>query len=449
MVPSVLLSAGATKRHMDDAPHFVGPSDGRSMGISPTLIFAADDAERRLDLRNKRRLAAGLLIGMAASFLTTFLVASPGFWTMLARHSIEAGLAGGLADWFAVTALFRRPLGLPIPYTGIVEDQKERLGRGVGNFVERNFLSPTLIVARIRAIDPAGHVATWLTTQDNARRLVRRLSALPSGTESDDLRRFVVRMMGDELGKLDFAPLLGRTLRVLSNSQAADVLFDRLLDGFLDLVFDNAERIHLAVERQGAWWMPRAFDRRFTNAMLKGLDEFIEELRLPNSDSRAGMRASIEQIATGLVESEQYREQVDTLKRRLIADPDIQAWLNSIWHQIRDALLADGGTTKTGAVSESGIVSFLENCGRALHTDPELRRHVDELVTSMAQNAIVLLRGEIGTYIADVVKAWDARTIADRMELTIGANLQFVRINGTIVGALAGCGLFLLSWLLG
>jgi uncharacterized membrane-anchored protein YjiN (DUF445 family) len=416
------------------------------------LVFAAEDAQRRLELRNARRVALGLLLGMAAGFLLTFLVAVPGFWTFLARHSIEAGLAGGLADWFAITALFRKPLGLPIPYTGIVEEQKDRIGRTVGDFVERNFLSPELIADRMQAIDPASRIANWLTSGSNAQDLVNHIAGqIPTVIPimgHHELHTFLARALGDEIGKIDIAPVLGRALRVLSNSEGSNILLDRLLDGLLDIAFDNAERINNAITRHNVWWMPRSMDRRITNAILIALEDFVADLRAENSASRLAMRATIERIAINLIESEEHREQVERLRQRLVADNDVQIWLNSIWCQLRNAIIVDSQETNTESSIWLSFVSILQRWGHTLAADPELTGRVNEFIASAAQKATMRLHGEVGDYIADVVRRWDARTIADRMELTIGANLQFIRINGTLVGALVGCCLFLASFLL-
>lgn len=418
----------------------------------PGLIFL-DDTERRRELRSKRRAALALLLAMGALFLLTFLATEPGFWILLTRQSIEAGLAGGLADWFAVTALFRRPLGLPIPHTGIVEQEKDHVARSVGGFVERNFLSPTLIAARVQGIDPAKRIAVWLTSDANAQRLAERLvEGLPTivtAVEDQGLREFVARTLGDELRHIEFAPVLGRTLEVLSRSGETDLLFERMLDGLLDLVFDNAGRIEDAIEKRQAWWAPRSMDRRITNAILTGIEDFVEELRAPDSANRVALRGAVERMVSNLLQSQDQRAQMEALKHRLIADPDIQAWLKSIWGQVRSTILVDPARSGDGSTAGVSVRLFLQSCGRALVSDRRLQHHINEIVTAAVQNTAMLLRGGIGAYIADVVRGWDARTIADRMELAIGANLQFIRINGTLVGALAGCGLFLLSRVLG
>jgi uncharacterized membrane-anchored protein YjiN (DUF445 family) len=412
-----------------------------------------DEAARRDRLRRNKRAATGLLALMAGLLAVSHTVDDPGFWTGLLRAGAEAGVVGGLADWFAVTALFRHPLGLPIPHTGIVAAQKERIGRGMGGFVERHFLAPMLLAARLRAIDPAARIASWLSVEDNARLVAGRLTAsLPvvlRSVEDRGLREFIGLALGEQLQQFALAPILGRGLRVLTSSGEYDALFDRTLDAASTMISNNAVRVEAIVARHSRWWVPKAIDRKITRAILDGLQELVDELRSPVGHGRREFRAATDQLIDDLMHGEDYRARLEAAKTRLLAHPEVQAWLHSVWDQIRDAVLhdlaRDGDSSKTRAT----VTRALAASGHALGGDAAIRARLNDAIETAVIEATTALRTQIGGYISDVVNGWDSRTIADRLELAIGTDLQYVRINGTLVGGSVGCLLYLIAWALG
>ena len=337
----------------------------------------------------------------------------PGFWTLLLRAGTEAGVVGGLADWFAVTAIFRRPLGLPIPHTGIVAAQKERIGRGIGGFVERNFLAPTLVAERLAAVDSAARLAAWLAAEDNAAavadRLVASLPALSASVEDRGLREFVGRTIGEELRGVELAPILGRMLHVLTSTGEYDRLFDKALDAAAGMIRTGAPRIQAIIERHSSWWVPKAIDRRIRQTILQGLEDLVEDLRRPESAGRREFRAATECLVTELLESPEHRARVEEVKARLLAHPDIQAWLASVWDQVRGTTLSDLARPAESSRTRSTLVSLLASCGQALADDPALRQRLNGAVADAVVGAAASLWGEIGGYIADVVRGWDTR----------------------------------------
>ena len=412
--------------------------------------LALEEAQRQALRRNKLR-ATALLIGAASVFVATSLLHEAGFWVLLVRATAEASVVGGLADWFAVTAVFRRPLGLPIPHTAIVPRHKDRIGEGLGAFVTRNFLTPTLLAAKLRSIDPAGQLAAWLAASENAALVAERVTlVLPHvirSLEDDEIREFAARALGDQLRTADLSAALGKTLGVLTSGLPFDTVFDRGLDGLQKALDREAGAIYQIVEERTAWWVPKAVDRRLANAIVEGLAELIAELRDPASERRRMFRLRLETLARDLIHSPSHRERLDSLKNQLLEQPDVKLWLASIWDALRNAVIDDLAAPVSR--TREALAHALLSLGRALSGDAAMRLRLDTAIEEAAIKLIVPWRNEIGRFISDVVRGWEARTVVERLELALGPDLHYIRITGTLVGACVGCLLFLISRLLG
>jgi uncharacterized membrane-anchored protein YjiN (DUF445 family) len=403
---------------------------------------------QRRALHRNRRIATGLLLAMAALFAGTAAVPQPGFWTSLIHATAEAGVVGGLADWFAVTALFRRPLGLPIPHTAIVSRNKHRIGEGLGAFLERHFLTEELLVSKLRAIDPARRLAEWLADPGHAEAVAERITALLPPVldmvEDTQVRAFMAKALGKELRDINVAPLLGRAIALLTAGGYHEAVIDRGIELGLDFLERHGERLELAAgsgERR-RWWMPKAVDKQIARALLKGLEDLLEDLRRPNSNPRAKLLRVIDEVARNLVVSPEQRAQVEEAKLQLLDRAEVQQWLESIWDRARDLVLAD--LAKPSSRTREGLATAIASAGRTLLADASMRERLNRAMeAAIAQ--LLPWRGELARFIAEVVQRWDERMLVERMELTLGPDLQYVRMTGTLVGGAAGCLLFLLS----
>jgi uncharacterized membrane-anchored protein YjiN (DUF445 family) len=406
----------------------------------------ADEAQLRRGLRRARMFATGLLALAAIIFLASSAVPAPGFWLALVHAGAEAALVGGLADWFAVTALFRHPLGLPIPRTAIIPKNKDRIGDGLGRFVERNFLAPAILAAKLEALAPVRHAAQWLATPEHAQRLSGWIAeALPPvvrSLEDRALRDFVARSFHEQLATAELAPVLGHLVTLLTASGQYDALFDRALDGARGLIEDNADRLYAMVAERSRWWIPRTIDHRIAATIIEGIEELITELRRPDSEARLNFRARVLDMARELVESPLWRQRVAEMKARLLELPQVQAWLGAVWDEMRRIVLADlaAPDSRTRAAMTAGLLSL----GRTLGADAAMQQRLHAGLEHVAL-AVVPWRGQIAALIAEVVRSWDADTVAARIELAMGSDLQYIRMNGTLVGACVGCVLFLLA----
>jgi uncharacterized membrane-anchored protein YjiN (DUF445 family) len=410
---------------------------------------AADrEVRQRRALRRNRAIATALLLVMVGTFIATSAVTEPNFWVSLIHSAAEAGVVGGLADWFAITALFRHPLGLPIPHTAVVPRNKNRIGEGLGAFLERHFLTDELVTSKLRGLDGAYYLARWLADPDRAAalsdRLVGVLPHVATALDDEELRVFTARSLGLRLRDIDVAPLLGLALRLLTAGGYHAAVLDRglaMARDFLDRKGDDLEQAAADGTRR-RWWIPAAVNKRIARAIIKGIGEILEELEKADSGMRQRMLSAVSTLAAELTTSPEHREKIEAAKRDLLDRPEIQAWLGSAWDQLRDLLLADLASEPSHV--RQGLAHIFLSLGRSLQADGGMRARLNASI----ENAVLRLlpwRRELALFVAEVVHRWDEKVLVQRMELALGADLQYVRFTGTLVGAAIGCLLYLLT----
>ena len=399
---------------------------------------------KRAELRRHRLFATGLLGLAGLGLVAAHLVPADGFWLGLARAGAEAALVGGLADWFAVTALFRRPLGLPIPHTALVPRNKDRIGEGLASFVERNFLAPELVAGKLRSLRLAERLARWLARRRTAEMLADRvIAAAPFALEAVEdrtLRDFVRKALREQLDEVDLAPMLARVLGVLREQGHHERLFDQALRMARRLLAENEQRIYESVSQKTPWWAPRTVDRRIAEAIVAGVIELLDEMGEPGHEARRRLEAALTDLIARLETSEKSREAVAAIKAQILDNPAVQDYLGTLWDAFKRLLLDD--VRGSDSRLRRGLVDGLRALGHALAQDAQMQARLDRRIELFAAGAVVPFRAEIGGFIAEVVRSWDAKTVAERLELEVGRDLQYVRINGTVVGALVGCALY-------
>jgi uncharacterized membrane-anchored protein YjiN (DUF445 family) len=425
------------------------PADVQSVFRAPHSIgmsLSTQDFQRR-GLRRNRLIATLLLAAMAALFISTTLVPQPGFWILLVRATAEAALVGGLADWFAVTALFRQPLGLPIPHTAILPRNKDRIGEGLAIFIERNFLSPDILRAKLRSADPARVTADWLSQPENAnaiaRRLVRMLPRVIDAIDDRDFRVFIGEALGRHLAGIELAPLLGRAIAVLTANGFHETLLDRLLDFCREFLEEREEQLYMAAEAQRRrWWIPKAINRQIARAIIGGVKELISKLREPGTPARRNLLREIERLAEQLRTSPVYRARIEEAKLRVLEDVEVKAWLGSVWGDTKRVLLADFASPQSRI--DQALRTVICSLGHHLRADRLMRQRMNRTIEAMALE-VVPWRTGLAEFLIQVVRQWDTGSFTNRVELVVGSDLQYIRINGTLVGGLVGCLLYLLS----
>jgi uncharacterized membrane-anchored protein YjiN (DUF445 family) len=396
-----------------------------------------------------RRLATGMLVAMVAVLVLTnvFLAfhASIGYL----RAFAEAAVVGALADWFAVTALFRQPLGLPIPHTAIVPRNKERIGAALGRFVELNFASPELVSAKLAGVDLSGNLARWLSdpvrTEIFADRLIRLTPQLLESVEDDDIRRLVSDSLSKRAQHFDLGPLLGEVVLMLTAEERHQVLLDRLLRETDDYITANEQRIRERVRENTAWlWQRLSIDSEVADNVILVLRELLAEIA---RDSRHPLRlrldAAIGKLISELATSPKYREQIAVHTQKLLHHPTIHGFVTALWRDIRSSLHKEIGS------EDSTIKAFLREATQsatlALLRDDGLRERINEWMREIVLEAVQSHQRDVRLLIADTVRGWDTETVTRRIEQQVGEDLQYIRINGTMIGGLVGLAIYTIS----
>ncbi|MBL8987271.1 MAG: DUF445 domain-containing protein [Gemmatimonadetes bacterium] len=401
-----------------------------------------DDATRQRNLTRMKRWAAALLVVAGVVFLvaTYFEMTYP--WVGYIRATAEAAVIGGLADWFAVTALFRHPLGIPIPHTAIIPTRKDRLGRTLGTFVQNHFLSREVLSTRLRAMRIAERLARWISEPENGRVIARQVAsglartarALPPEPMRDLVRDGIV----GRLQAMPVAPLLRNALSLVRAGNKHQDLLSEAVRLAARAVDENRDRIRDKVKHESPWWVPGIVDDKIYHRILLTVETLLDDVGgNPEHPLRAKFDIAIEQYIDKLQHSPDTIARAEALKQQLLADPVMDEFADWLWDYLRDAAVSraeapDDGTTP-GPI-ERGLASF----GQSLATDPDMLAKLDDAIVERTTAIVEQYRTEVSDLIAHTVAGWDPMVTSRRIELAIGRDLQFIRINGTLVGGLLG-----------
>ena len=381
-----------------------------------------------------------------ALFAATLMVRHPGPVVLLLRAVAEAALVGGLADWFAVTALFRRPLGLPIPHTAILPANKERIGEGLARFLDRHFLAPELLLPELRSLHIANKIASWLARRRNAQALAGEIAkAVPHLMRAVDDRQiiaFLAHALGGPLRNMELGRVAGHLLRILTASGYHEAVLDSALDYAGDFLARNQGWLLDTVAERRRSWIPRVINRQVARAMLRGAGELIDDLRKPGGSARQALLARIDEIAGELVASRGSPAGSARSARAILNRPEVGAWLASSWRQLRDLLLHD--LESPSPQLRRTIVLMIVSFGETLRTDATMCERLDATIEAVVAEALPW-RSELIRFVTTVVRRWEPRSFSDRIEAAVGADLQYIRMNGTVVGGLVGGALHLLA----
>ena len=397
--------------------------------------------------RKQRLFATGLLLLAGLLFAATFLDPDPGFWTLFLRGITEASLVGGIADWFAIVALFERPLGLPIPHTGVIPRNKDRIATGLSRFVESHFLDPPTITARLRNADLSMMTARWLADAENAAivadRAIQALAVLIASIPEAELRQVFRRAALRGLSRLDLTTLISLTLQVIYETGRHQELFEKVVARARGWVAEHPGRIQVLVQERTAWWVPKSIDRGLSRALADQALQLLDELANPDCEARSDFDALFASLINEVRESQRYRERIESIKRDLLSSGRVESGLDSAADELRRLALEDMAEKRSSI--RDAIAKAVLAFGRRLEADEGLRRRLERRLIWFARSMVLPWRHSIGRFIADVMRGWEARTVAERLQHAVGRDLQYIRINGTLVGGLVGGLLFLLT----
>jgi len=401
------------------------------------------DAEARRDLFRHRAFATGLLVFMAALTLASYGLA-PGWWTDILQAAAKAGFVGGIADWFAVTALFRHPLGLSIPHTAIIPTQKERLGRALGRFVANHVFTPAEVGGVLRRLNLPGILNRFLTDPQSARPAAEALAAmlprLLATVEDGRARRVVARIVPRVLGGPGAGVVVARALHSLVEGGQHQEVFGFVLGQLKSLLTGKEATLRAAIEErvreQGGRLVGWALGASIARRVLTTVNAELDKLNPDGSEVRAVFDEYVRREIARMEEDPARAAEVGLAIRRLVAHETVQAWLWDIWARLRAAVEAD--VAKPSGRSVAYLEGALANLGAMLEHDPATRERVDRGAEAVVRSLLPAAQAQLSDFIAQVVASWDSATVTEKLELRVGKDLQYVRVNGTLVGFLVG-----------
>jgi uncharacterized membrane-anchored protein YjiN (DUF445 family) len=397
---------------------------------------------RRRALRRSRTFATSLLVLMLAVFVATSVGVKDWPWLAYVRAFAEAGMIGACADWFAVVALFRHPLGIPIPHTAIVANSKERIGVAIGRFMANNFLSPRVLAERIRDVDIGGWVGRWLLRGDNAKNVSQRvtsslnqaLAALPR----EDLNAFLSGAVRGGIERIPASAFASKLLSLLWAHGEMQALAEKLLDWASTALANNRESLREKVSKRTSRLIPKWIDGIVADRILDGVARILGEMREPDHPWRIEMTTTIEQLIGDLATKPEMIARGEELKTRMLAAPAVINQIDALWVRIENRL----EDPETQAQLTRVIERLLTGLGRRIHDDEQFRIGINRWLRVAVLRTVAPRRKEIAEFIRKVVENWDTETLTERIELTVGRDLQYIRINGTLVGGLVGLIIF-------
>ncbi len=410
----------------------------------------ATDEARAADLRRMKALATSLLVLAAIVFIVARVQEGDEAWAGWGyiRATAEAAMVGALADWFAVTALFRHPLRLPIPHTAIVRRRKDQIGASLGGFVQDNFLTRAIITERLSDADLGRRLGRWLSGPGNARTVGDQGAAVVRGlTEvlSDEVvQQGLEAVVVERARRIPVSPLIGRAVDVAIEGDHHQQLFDTVVRGVDRFLGDNASSLRNRMTQESPWWVPEAVDDVVFEKIYTSVRRFLREVADdPNHELRLSVDERSAALAADLKTSPAMLARGEEIKEEILAHPEVRAWSANLWASLKAALLE--ATEDPESQLRLRIEEAVVDAGRSLEADPELRAKIEHWIVDGIGYVAEQFRGEVSNLIATTVQRWDADETADRIELQVGRDLQFIRINGTVVGGLAGLVIYTLS----
>ncbi len=403
--------------------------------------------------RQMRRIATGMLVVMAGIYATARAFESAHPAIGFVRAFAEAAMVGGLADWFAVTALFRHPLGLPIPHTAIIPRNKDRIGETLASFLRDNFLTPQVVARRMGRLDVAGAAGRLLAApaQGDARlrRGASRLMADVLETLDDERLGGVAKAaIAQRMGDMKFAPMLGQLLTAAMKEGRHQPVMDSIIRWAARVLEENQTLIQQMVhERAGTVMRWTGLDETLANAIIDGLDKMLGEAADdPGHRLRVKVEEGLMTLAFDLQHDPETQARIDRIRDELIANPAMQRWLDGLWQQLRESLLRaarDPDAALAGRLGEA-----VRQIGVTLRDDVGLRTLVNRFVRRVAAGSAARYGDSIVKLVSETVRGWDAGTVTERLENAVGQDLQYIRINGTLVGGLVGVTIHVVNVLL-
>jgi uncharacterized membrane-anchored protein YjiN (DUF445 family) len=397
--------------------------------------------------------ALGFLVGATIVFLLCTWAQSRGAdpWVGYVRAAAEAGMVGALADWFAVTALFKHPLGIPIPHTAIIKRKKDQLGEGLGTFIRENFMSPEVVETKLRDAQVSGRAGKWLSEPAHAERVAAEASTvlrvLVEMLRDEDIQQLLDRMIVKRIADPQWGPPIGRVLASLLEAGRQEALIQLLADRAFQWSLNSGEVIERVIERDSPTWSPRWVDHLVGDRIHRELMDFTDKVRRnPDHELRRSATKFLFEFADDLQHDDTTIARAEKVKEEIMARDEVARAAETAWGAAKRIILEsveDPSSTLRARIADSVV-----HIGESLRDDADLRDKVDNWIIRAAQHLVTQYGTEITAIITETIERWDADEASRRIELHVGRDLQFIRINGTVVGALAGLVIYSIAQLL-
>jgi uncharacterized membrane-anchored protein YjiN (DUF445 family) len=396
--------------------------------------------------------ATGLLVVMAAVFAAARALEPSYPWLGYVKAFAEAAMVGGLADWFAVTALFRHPLGVPIPHTAIIPRNKDRIGEALASFIRENFLIPSVVARRMQQLDIAGAAGRFLQTPAGEGTRIRagasRLIAdIFESLDDERLGGIVKGAISSRLRSMEVSPLLGHALASAINEDRHVPMLEAAIRWTARALDANEQLIRDMVRKKANWVLKLAgLDAKLADAIIDGLRKLTAEMSTdPAHPVRLKIEEALAQLANDLQTKPETRERVEAIKEQLLDNKSVGLWLDTLWQKGREAIIRSA--RNPDAVMAGKLGEVLKSMGGTLEKDARIRAAINQFARRAVVGMAASYGGSIVKLVSETVRGWDAQTVTDRLEAAVGRDLQYIRINGTLVGGMVGLILHVLDTL--
>jgi uncharacterized membrane-anchored protein YjiN (DUF445 family) len=415
------------------------------MASAPATTIKRESVELRTRrLAAARRRATALLGAVTLLFVAVTAYGAHGTFLSYVQAGAEAAMVGGVADWFAVTALFRHPLGLPIPHTAVIVERKDQFAATLGQFVQENFLNGDVLAERIGSAQIASRVASWLTDADNAARFAGHAADMvvraADGLRDEDVQRALTAELTRAADSIEVAPLAGRIVGIIIAEGHHAEVFNTIVSGADRYLADHHEELRERFESEAPRWVPdmvygRAFDRLYAR-----LRERLPEMAAnPEDETRRQFEEWIAGLPERLQTSPELRERGERIKRDVLGSTVLRDWSSSLWKNVKETLRIQAADPESEL--RRRLAGALSAGGRRLGSDPRLQESLERVVESAARALADQFHDELAGLVTGTIQRWDAEQTSSQLELLLGRDLQFIRINGTVVGAGVGLAL--------
>jgi len=422
-----------------------------SFGKQAKSVPLDTEIDKPTELSRMKLLATSLLGLAALIFVVALLLEERYPWVSFIRATAEAAMVGAIADWFAVTALFRHPLNLKIPHTAIVPTRKDQIGQTLGRFVKNNFLSAEVISDRLKSMDATRHLAHWISQPNNSQVIARYvalgLAAVVQVMKDEDVQELIQNNLATRIRSIKISPLIGNLLSLITSGNRQQEILSGTLKAMGRLLEENKDTIMETISRETPWWLPQTVDNLIYQKIVTAFENTLQEV---NTNPDHPLHKNFNQALTRFIEELKHSPDIlakeESLKEELLQDPAVQEFSSSLWADMKSRLVDHSANPDSDFSKpiQQGIMHF----GQTILNNETLLEKIDHWVHEGAVYLVTEYGHEVETLIAYTISKWDAEETSRRIELQVGKDLQFIRINGTLVGGLVGLLIHTISYLI-